>query len=241
MRELDASICAMDSSARSRAPGMSRCILYSSAYPWMAANGVRSSWLASETNRFILSVVSCCSWKLRSIRASMAFNDADSEPISVFSGMAGMRCFRSPAAILAAVFSMRLSGASVPCTTSMPSTPPSRTTAVPTMMQYRVRLDMVSMESPSGSPMKTMLTKLSFCMTRIATTRQGARAVDSVERLGISPLRWTMAEVVNGSPNTTSPMVPLAGRIGSDTTPSAMVGFSGVVRMLASVSLICRK
>ena len=135
MRVLESSICEIDSSARPSAPGRSRCILYSSAYPWIAASGVRSSWLASETNRFIFAVVSSCSWKLCSIRVSMALSETDSEPTSVFSGAGGTRCVRSPAAIFAAVFSMRFSGDSVLWVISVASRAPSMTMATPTMMQ----------------------------------------------------------------------------------------------------------
>ncbi len=119
----------------------------------MAASGVRSSWLASETNRFIFSVVVCCWRKLRSICASIVLSDFASVPTSVPSGASGTRCDRSPAAIFAAVFSMRLSGLNVRCTVIALSTPPSSTTAAPTMTQNRVRLSIMSIWLPSDRPM----------------------------------------------------------------------------------------
>ena len=87
------------------------------------------------------------------MRASIAFSEADSEPTSVFSGALGTRWLRSPAAIFAAVFSMRLSGASVACTTIVPITPPSSTMAMPSIVQYRVSVSAVSMTSLSDRPM----------------------------------------------------------------------------------------
>ena len=65
----------------------------------------------------------------------MALSETDSEPTSVFSDAGGTRCVRSPAAIFAAVFSMRFSGDSVLWVISVASRAPSMTMATPTMMQ----------------------------------------------------------------------------------------------------------
>ena len=78
------------------------------------------------------------------MRVSMVFSDMDREPTSVLSGRSGTRWLRSPAAIFAAVFSIRFKGASVLCTRMVPSIAPISTTAMPTIAQNRVNVLAVS-------------------------------------------------------------------------------------------------
>ena len=98
----------------------------------MAASGVRSSWLASDTKRFILALIASFSWKLSSILPSIVFSDADREPTSVFSGRDGSRWDKSPAAIFAAVFSMLLRGESVRAMMRLPMRSARTMMATPT-------------------------------------------------------------------------------------------------------------
>lgn len=83
---------------------------YSSEYPLTVASGVRSSWLASLTKRFIFSSLARCTAKDSSIRPSMVFSDAARDPTSVDSGPPWTRLDRSPPAMPAAVVSICCSG-----------------------------------------------------------------------------------------------------------------------------------
>ena len=108
----------------------------------------------------------------------MVFSDMDSDPTSVFSGKSGTRWLKSPAAIFAAVFSIRFSGASVLCTTMVPRMAPINTTAMPTMAQNRVNVLDVSIWSLSDNPMNTTPLSLTcpvlvFSLQGSATTRHG--------------------------------------------------------------------
>ena len=115
------------------------------------------------------------------MRASMMFSDEESEPTSVFSGAGGTRWLKSPAAIWAAVFSMRFSGCNVRRMMSADSDPPSSTMAMPTVMQYWVRVLMMSIWSDSDKPMNTTPLTVSLPLLSASThlnaaTRHGARA-----------------------------------------------------------------
>ena len=85
----------------------------------------------------------------------MAFRDAAKEPTSVFSGKLGMRWERSPAAIFAAVFSMRLSGTRVDWINRTEMMPPKRTTTAEMTMQKAVRSCTASSWSLMDRPMKS--------------------------------------------------------------------------------------
>ena len=118
------------------------------------------------------------------MRASMVLSEVDSEPTSVFSGAGGTRWLRSPAAIWAAVFSMRLSGRSVRRMMSAESEPPSSTMAMPTVTQYWVRVLMMSIWSDSDRPMNTTPLTVSLFFPSDSThlnaaTRHGDRAACS--------------------------------------------------------------
>ena len=95
------------SSGRSDAPRR-----YSSAYPRTEVSGVRSSCPASATKRRSRLSDARRSSKARSICASIAFSDALRRPTSVPGSPTSTRWERSPAAIAAAVSSMRRSGRS---------------------------------------------------------------------------------------------------------------------------------
>ena len=82
----------------------------SSANPRMEVSGVRSSWLASATNRRSLFSVSVRAVKDSSIRESIWFSEVLNRPTSVSGSKFSRRADRSPAAIFSAVASILVSG-----------------------------------------------------------------------------------------------------------------------------------
>ena len=109
-------------------------------------------------------------------------------------------------------------------------TAPMSTTAMPTIAQKRVSVSAVSIWSLSDNPMKT--TPLFFTWPSLpvslhgsATTLQGACAACMMEWSAVRlVVTCTTAFVVKGCPNVTPSMLPSAGRLGSDTTPSMSMG-----------------
>ena len=83
---------------------------YSSAYPRTVASGVRSSCEASATNWRMRSSLASRTANDCSIWASIALSERDSEATSSRVVGSGTRCVRSPAAMAAAVSSIRVSG-----------------------------------------------------------------------------------------------------------------------------------
>ena len=161
----------------------------------------------------------------------MLLSDLASEPISVDSPLSGTRWERSPAAIFAAVFSIRLSGLKVRCTTNAPKEPPSSTTAMLTMMQNRVNVLITSIWSPSERPIYTMPRSWNsplpdFVRPLRATTRQGHSANCMVAWSGTPTtfFVFTTAGVVNGTPSSWPSNEPLSGSLGLEITPSLSTG-----------------
>ena len=76
----------------------------------MAVKGVRSSWLASATNRRNLSSLLVRASNDSSIRESIVFSDVLKRPTSVSGSKLSRRADRSPAAIFSAVSSIFCSG-----------------------------------------------------------------------------------------------------------------------------------
>ena len=191
----------------------------SSAKPRIEVSGVRSSWLASATNRRMRSSErrarasdAARAPKARSICSSMALSARLSRPISVLGWWSGTRRARSPRPMAAAVSSISVSGRRAVRTIEYPTTARPASTARPTRMSICTSRSTVASTSPRLVASTTV--PASFA-TGSATARH-------------DPPPFAASTVKGCAPRSTASSGVISGRSGSE-----LVSADGITRSVS--------